>query len=138
MNPRNTGRLEGADGRGCTTSASIEDFVEIGIWVDADTKVLQAVRFRAGGCPGITACSSVLTGLLRGLTLPEALAVTQQDLTQAVGGLPPSKEHCAELPLVALRAAIEDYQQRLLLHGDPPTGNGLGAQRPGKDQRVRI
>jgi NifU-like protein involved in Fe-S cluster formation len=112
MNPVNTGRLEEADGRGCTTSSSIEDFLEISIKVDAGTERIEEARFRAVGSPAAMACCSVLTELIERRSLGEIEAITAEDVEQALGGLPARKQYCAELSMVALKAAIEDYRQR--------------------------
>lgn len=127
MNPQNTGRLEHADGRGCTTSRSVDDFIELSIRVDEASGRLDALRFRAVGSPALMACGSMLTVLLQGMPLEEAAALPPLALERALGGLPPSKRGCAELALVALSAAIEDYQQRKLLLQVPPKGDALGA-----------
>ncbi|MFH2007610.1 MAG: iron-sulfur cluster assembly scaffold protein [bacterium] len=113
MNPVNSGRLEEADGRGCTTSSSIEDFLEISIKVDAATERIEEARFRAVGSPAAMACCSVLTVLIKRRSLGELEAITPQDVVEALGGLPERKRYCAELSLVALKAAVEDYRQRL-------------------------
>lgn len=115
MNPQNVGYLEGADGRGCTTSDSIEDFVEVSIRVDEETQRILSIRFRAVGCPAVMASSSMLTELARGRHISEALSIVPEQIETSLGGLPESKRHCADLPLRALRAAVEDYEQRLNL-----------------------
>lgn len=115
MNPHNAGRLEQADGRGCTTSATVEDYVEISLRVDEASRVITEIRFRAVGSPAVLACASLLTDLVGGQSLDAAVALQPLDLEQALGGLPEKKRLCAELPLRALRAAVEDYEQRQAL-----------------------
>lgn len=112
MNPVNSGRLDNANGRGCTTSSSIEDFLEISLHIAEDTGVVADARFRAVGSPAAMACCSVLTQLVLGKNLEELDALTPQDVTTALGGLPARKMYCAELCLVALDAAVEDFRQR--------------------------
>ncbi len=116
MNPRNTGRLEGADGRGCTTSHLVEDFVEISIRVDGQSQRIVEARFRAVGSPAVMACASLLTDLIKGRTVLEAGQIEAGELETELGGLPPRKRVCAELPITALQAAVEDYQQRRALN----------------------
>lgn len=115
MNPQNVGRLDHADGRGCTTSRSVEDFVEISIRVSEPPERLEMIRFRAVGNPALMACGSMLTVLLQGMLVEDAVSVPPEALERALGGLPPSKRYCADLVFVALRAAVEDRTQRRTL-----------------------
>lgn len=112
MNPVNSGRLDNANGRGCTTSSTIEDFLEISLHIADDTGTITDARFRAVGSPAAMACCSVLTQLIQGKSLEDVDTLTPQDVTRALGGLPARKMYCAELSLVALEAALEDYRQR--------------------------
>jgi len=112
MNPVNSGRLDNANGRGCTTSSSIEDFLEISICVDEERDVVADARFRAVGSPAAMACCSVLTQLVQGKTLSDLDRIESHHVTDALGGLPARKTYCADLCLVALGAAVEDYRQR--------------------------
>lgn len=112
MNPVNSGRLDNANGRGCTTSSTIEDLLEISLHIGDDTGVVADARFRAVGSPAAMACCSVLTQLMVGKTLDELEQIQPQDVTDALGGLPARKIYCADLSLVALKAAVEDFRQR--------------------------
>ena len=120
MNPVNSGRLDNANGRGCTTSSTIEDFLEISLYIDEETGVVTAARFRAVGSPAAMACCSVMTLLVQDKTLDELDQIRAQDVTDALGGLPARKIYCAELSIVALAAAVEDFRQRqrLVAPGD--------------------
>lgn len=129
MNPQNGGRLDRSDGRGCSTSRSVEDFVEITIKVTEPPERLEALRFRAVGSPALTACGSMLTVLLRGMSVDEALTVPPEAIEQALGGLPPSKVHCSALVLLALKAAIEDHRQRQLLSASQSRPDSMGVNQ---------
>jgi NifU-like protein len=120
MNPVNSGRLDNTNGRGCTTSPSIEDFLEISVHVDEDTDVVTDARFRSVGSPAAMACCSVLTLLVTGKPVEELDRILAQDIVDALGGLPERKLYCAELSIVALKAAIEDYRQRRRLQASSP------------------
>lgn len=112
MNPVNSGRLDNANGRGCTTSSSIEDFLEISLCIDEDKGMVADARFRAVGSPAAMACCSVLTQLVQGKTMDELDRIESHHVTDALDGLPARKIYCADLCLVALGAAVEDYCQR--------------------------
>jgi NifU-like protein involved in Fe-S cluster formation len=119
MNPQNVGRMEKPDGRGCTTSRNVEDFIEICIQVSGAPERLEGIRFRAVGNPALMACGSMLTVLLQGMLIEDAVSVPPEALERALGGLPASKRYCAELVFVALRAAVEDLAQRRALQREP-------------------
>ena len=133
MNPVNSGRLEDANGKGRSNSSCIEDYLEISIRVEPDPERVVAARFRAAGSPAGQACCSVLTELVTERPLTELTAMTPADVEGALGGLPDRKRYCAELAVLALRAAVEDYHQREALR-DPtapsrfvPADHFLGA-----------
>jgi NifU-like protein involved in Fe-S cluster formation len=75
---------------------------------------IAAASFKAHGCPPTLAASSVLTELVAGLTFDEARALTPPDITRALETLPRHKEHCAVLAIDALRAALAEYQRRVV------------------------
>lgn len=127
MNPQNSGRLEQPDGRGCTTSRSVEDFIEISIRVTDPPERLSVIRFRAVGNPAVMACGSMLTVLLQGMLMSEAVLVPPEALERALGGLPPSKRYCSELVFVALKAAVEDHAQRRALLREQQRPDSLGS-----------
>ncbi len=67
------------------------------------------VRFMTDGCGPTIACGSATTGLVKGKTIAEALAITEDDILDALDGLPESEVHCATLAATTLRQAIRDY-----------------------------
>ncbi len=111
LEPHNVGTLENPDGVGKVGNPVCGDIMELQIKVK-DDRILDA-RFRTFGCGAAIATSSVLTDMVKGRTLIEALKITNEEVTQALGGLPARKRHCSVLAEEALHAAIKDYKDRL-------------------------
>ena len=107
--PRNHGDLENANARGYQMNPVCGDTLALQLRID-DDRVTDA-RFLAEGCTASMATSSIITELVKGLTLDEALALTHEDVSDAVGGLPASKLHSAALVIDAVRRAISGYKQ---------------------------
>lgn len=110
MNPRNIGELKDADGIGEVGAAACGDIMKISIKVK-DGKIEDA-RFKTFGCGSAIAASSMATELIKGKTIEEALNFTNQEVVDALGGLPPVKIHCSVLAESALQAALEDYLKK--------------------------
>ena len=102
--PRNGGVLEGASATGRARNEGCGDEVELSLRLEGGA--VAEVRFRAQGCVASIACASRLTELARGRTVEEALRVDRATLIDALGGLPPTSQHAAQLALDALRAAL--------------------------------
>jgi len=111
MEPHNVGTFENPDGVGKVGNPVCGDIMEIQIKVEGDTIV--DARFRTFGCGAAIATSSVLTDMVKGKLLLEALEITNEQVTQALGGLPARKRHCSVLAEEGLHAAIKDYTDRL-------------------------
>ncbi len=109
-NPRNTGFLVDADGEGKTGDPECGDHLVLSIKV-RDRKI-EDIRFLVYGCSAAIATSSVTTVLAKGKTLEEALAITDNDVMLALGGLPDNKVHCSLLGPAALKNAIQDFYNR--------------------------
>jgi len=110
LNPRNVGDLPNADGVGEVGAVSCGDVLRIGIRVK-EGRIAEA-RFRTFGCGTAIACSSVTTELIVGRTIEEALKFSNEEVSRALGGLPPAKAHCPVLAEEAVKAALEDYLRR--------------------------
>ena len=108
-NPRNQGNLESANARGYQMNPVCGDTLALMLRID-DGRIAEA-RFMAEGCTASMATSSILTELVTGLTLDDAMALTHEDVSEAVGGLPSSKLHSAGLVIDALRRAIGSYNE---------------------------
>jgi len=110
LNPRNMGDVESADGVGEVGAAACGDIMKISLKI-RDGKIEDA-RFKTFGCGSAIASSSMATELIKGRTLEEAKNFSNQEVVDALGGLPPVKIHCSVLAEEALKAAIEDYEAR--------------------------
>lgn len=109
-NPRNVGESARKDGVGQVQSPACGDTTFI--YLDVEDGVIQDVKFKTFGCAAAIASSSVLTELAKGLTLEEAKKITNDQLVDALGGLPPVKIHCSVLAADALHEAIADYEAK--------------------------
>lgn len=107
--PRNRGNLENANARGYQMNPVCGDTLALQLRIDDDH--ITDARFLAEGCTASLATSSIVTELVKGLSLDEALALTHEDVSDAVGGLPASKLHSAALVIDAVRRAVNGYKQ---------------------------
>lgn len=110
MNPRNVGEITDADGVGMEGNPTCGDAMQIFIKVEND-RIVDA-KFRTFGCGAAIAVSSMVTEMVKGKTLDDALAISKDAVAQELGGLPPQKMHCSNLGADALRKAIEDYRSK--------------------------
>ncbi|HPA58986.1 MAG TPA: Fe-S cluster assembly scaffold protein NifU [Synergistales bacterium] len=110
MNPKNAGRMEDPDGVGEVGNPRCGDIMKIYIKVKDDRIV--DISFETFGCALAIASSSMVTEMVKGLTLDEALAISNKDVVNALGGLPPQKIHCSLLAEEGIQAAIEDYRAK--------------------------
>ena len=110
LNPRNMGDVQEADGIGEVGAAACGDIMKISLKI-RDGKIEDA-RFKTFGCGSAIASSSMATELIKGRTIEEAKNFSNQEVVDALGGLPPVKIHCSVLAEEALKAAIEDYETK--------------------------
>jgi nitrogen fixation NifU-like protein len=106
LNPRNLGEIPGHDGLGRVTG-SCGDTMQIHVKVK-DGKVSSA-SFWTDGCGPSIASGSMVTELAKGKSIPETQKITQQEILDALGGLPEENRHCALLAANTLKEAIKDY-----------------------------
>jgi nitrogen fixation protein NifU and related proteins len=107
-NPRNVGELTDADAIGENGSFKCGDTMKI--YLKIEDGRIKDVRFQTYGCGAAIASSSMLTEMVKGKTLDEALGITNQDVADELGGLPPLKLHCSNLAADALHNAIANYR----------------------------
>jgi NifU-like protein involved in Fe-S cluster formation len=110
-NPRNVGSIENASCIGNAGNPADGDTVRLYLKVEQD-KIADA-KIKVFGCPTAIAAASVLTELIIGKTLDEALAVRNEDVSAALGGLPEGKLHCSVLAEAVLEDAIAQYRGKI-------------------------
>jgi nitrogen fixation NifU-like protein len=108
MNPRNMGELPDANGVGEVGNPACGDMMRLFLKIENGT--IQDVKFQTFGCGAAIASSSMLTELIKGMSLEEARKVTNQSIADALDGLPPAKIHCSVMAEEAIQKAIENYE----------------------------
>ena len=124
-NPRNVGEIENPDGTGHVGNPICGDIMEM--YIKVKDNVIVDAKFKTFGCGAAIATSSMVTELVKGKTLDEALKISNQTVIEALGGLPAVKRHCSVLAEDALKSAIDDYLKKT-------TGSGLPGFKPRDDE----
>jgi len=109
-NPRNVGEIENPDGVGTIGNPQCGDIMKI--FIKVENNIIKDIKFKTFGCGAAIATSSMVTEMVKGKTLDDALKVTNKAVAEALDGLPPVKMHCSNLAADALHAAIKDYLQK--------------------------
>jgi len=108
--PRNVGEMEDADGVGKVGNPVCGDIMNL--YLKVKDGVITDATFKTFGCGAAIATSSMVTELVKGKTVEQALSLSNRAVAEALGGLPPIKMHCSVLAEEALRAALDDYKAR--------------------------
>lgn len=106
-NPRNVGEIENADGTGHVGNAVCGDIMEL--YLKVEDNIIIDAKFKTFGCGAAIATSSMVTEMVIGKSVDEALSISNRAVAEALGGLPPIKMHCSVLAEEALKSAIDDY-----------------------------
>lgn len=109
-NPRNVGEIVDADGVGEVGNPVCGDIMRIYLKIEND--VIKDVKFKTFGCGAAIASSSVTTEMVKGKTIDEALKLTNKDVVNKLGGLPPVKLHCSVLAEEAIKNAVANYYRK--------------------------
>ncbi len=110
MHPRNMGEIENPSGVGEVGNPACGDVMRLYLKIE-DGKIIDA-KFKTFGCGAAIASSSMTTELIKGKSIDEALKLSNEAVSEALGGLPPAKQHCSVLAEEALQAALEDYKKK--------------------------
>ncbi len=108
--PQNVGEIENPDGEGTVGNATCGDIMRITLRIEND--VIVDAKFQTFGCAAAIATSSTATQMVIGMTVDEALKLTNARVVEELEGLPPQKIHCSVLAEEAIKKAIEDYRAK--------------------------
>jgi nitrogen fixation protein NifU and related proteins len=109
-NPHNVGMVENPSGVGIVGNPACGDVMKLSIQVEND--VIVDAKFKTFGCGAAIATSSMVTDMIKGKSLDQALQVSNKAVAEALGGLPKIKMHCSVLAEDALKAAIDDFKKK--------------------------
>ncbi|CEP67274.1 NIF system FeS cluster assembly, NifU,N-terminal [Moorella glycerini] len=109
-NPRNVGEIENPSGVGEVGNPVCGDIMRL--YIQVEDGIIKDVKFKTFGCGAAIATSSMVTEMVKGKTIEEALQISNKAVAEALDGLPAQKMHCSNLAADALHKAIEDYQNK--------------------------
>jgi nitrogen fixation NifU-like protein len=109
-NPRNVGEIENPSGVGEVGNPVCGDIMRL--YIQVEDGIIKDCKFKTFGCGAAIATSSMVTEMVKGKTIEEALQITNKAVAEALDGLPAQKMHCSNLAADALHKAIEDYRNR--------------------------
>ncbi|MBD5401730.1 Fe-S cluster assembly protein NifU [bacterium] len=106
-NPRNVGAIDNADAVGIAGSLTCGD--QLKIYLKIENNIITDAKFQTFGCGSAVASSSILTEMIIGKTVDEVKKITNKDIADELGGLPPEKMHCSVMGYEALEDALKKY-----------------------------
>lgn len=109
-NPKNVGEIENPDGIGTVGNASCGDIMQISLRIE--NEIIMDAKFKTFGCAAAIATSSTATEMIKGMSVEDALKVTNKQVIETLGGLPAQKIHCSVLAEEAIKLAIDDYRKK--------------------------
>lgn len=109
-NPQNMGEMPDANAVGTVGNATCGDIMKI--YMKIEDNIIKDVSFQTFGCTAAIATSSIATSMIKGKTVDEALKLTNAEVVEKLGGLPPQKLHCSVLAEEAIKAAVNDYLKK--------------------------
>lgn len=111
LHPRNVGEIPEPSGVGTVGNPVCGDVMRM--YIKVENNVIVDVKFKTFGCGAAISTSSMVTEMVKGKTVEEALAISNKAVAEALGGLPPIKMHCSVLAEQALRSALADYYHKI-------------------------
>ncbi len=117
LHPRNVGEIPDASGIGTVGNPVCGDIMKMFLKIEND--IIVDVKFKTFGCGAAISTSSMVTEMVKGKTIDEALKISNKAVAEALGGLPAIKMHCSVLAEEALKSALADYYKKI---GKDPSG----------------
>ncbi len=111
LHPRNVGEIPDASGIGNVGNPVCGDIMRM--YIKVENNIIVDAKFKTFGCAAALATSSMVTEMIKGKTVDEALKISNKAVAEALGGLPPIKLHCSVLAEEALKSALADYYKKI-------------------------
>jgi nitrogen fixation NifU-like protein len=109
-NPKNVGKIENPDGVGYVSDPS--HGIDLELYIKVTENIIKNAKFKAFGCAATIATISMVSEMLEDKSINQALNITDDQIADAIDGLPPSKMHCARLGRELIKSAVDDYKQK--------------------------